>query len=136
MRWQDSGRAGLCGGWFRSRKGSDPEVAGLCGNVTAFTGNNKTGEDMEKTDKIVKSNKLSGGRIVRWIVASYAKYGCWWMALLGVAVGVWVGYWVAPHLVWVDDISDLSVEIETDDSDSDQSDSYRLTEDEPGEFRG
>lgn len=136
MRWQDFGRAGLCGGWFRSRKGSDPEVAGLCGNVTAFTGNNKTGEDMEKTDKIVKSNKLSGGRIVRWIVVNYVKYGCWWMALLGVAVGVWVGYLVAPHLVWVDDIPDLSVEIETDDSDSDRPDSYRLTEDEPGEFRG
>lgn len=91
---------------------------------------------MEMKDKTVKSNKLSGGRIVRWIVLSYAKYGCWWMALLGVAVGVWVGYWVAPHLVWVDDIPDLSVEIETDDSDSDQSDSYHLTEDEPGEFLG
>ena len=91
---------------------------------------------METTNKIVQSNKLLDGRIVRWIVANYAKYGCWWMALLGVAAGVLVGSWVAPHLVWVDDIPDLSVEIETDDSDSDQSDSYRLTEDEPGEFRG
>lgn len=87
-------------------------------------------------DKIITSNKLSGGRIVRRIVANYMKYGCWWMALLGVAVGVWVGYRVAPHLVWDDDIPDLSVEIETDDSDSDPLDSYRLTEDEPGEFRG
>ena len=91
---------------------------------------------MEKKGETTKSNKLSGGRIVRWIVASYAKYGCWWMALLGVAIGVWVESRIAPHLIWVDDIPDLSIELETDDSDSDRPDSYRLTEDEPGEFRG
>ena len=91
---------------------------------------------METTNKIVKSNKLSGGRIVRWIVARYAKYGCWCMALLGAVVGAWVGFRIAPHLVWGDDIPDLSVEVETDDSDSDQPDSYRLTEDEPGELLG
>lgn len=92
---------------------------------------------MVKADKIVKSNKqLSWGRIARWMVVNYAKYGCWWMALLGVAIGVWVGSRIAPHLIWVDDISDLSIELETDDSDSDRPDSYRLTEDEPGEFRG
>ena len=87
-------------------------------------------------DKIITSNKLSGGRIVCRIVANYMKYGCWWMALLGVAVGVWVGRWIALHLVWIDDLPDPSGEVETDDSDSDHPDSYRLTEDEPGEFRG
>ena len=91
---------------------------------------------MEKKEKIVKSNKLLCGRIVRWIVNSCARYGSWWMALLGVAVGVWVGFWIAPHLVWIDDLPDSSEEVETDDSDSDYPDSYRLTEDEPGEFRG
>lgn len=91
---------------------------------------------MKKADKFIKSSKLSGVRIVRWIVVNYAKYGCWWMALLGVVVGAWVGSRIAPHLIWVDDCPDLSVELETDDSDSDQPDSYRLTEDEPGEFRG
>lgn len=91
---------------------------------------------METTNQIAKSNKLSNGRIVRWIVANYAKYGCWWMALLGVVVGVWVGSRIAPHLIWGDDIPDLSIEVETDDSDSDKPNSYRLTEDEPGEFCG
>lgn len=36
MRWQDSGSARLCGGWFRSREGSDPEVAGYHGIMMAI----------------------------------------------------------------------------------------------------
>lgn len=36
MCWQDFGRAGLCGGWFRGRNGPIPEVVGYHGIMMAI----------------------------------------------------------------------------------------------------
>ena len=69
--------------------------------------------------------KLAAGRYTHWL-----------FAILGCAIGLWIGVQLVSCLSCADEWPDLSVEVESEDPDVDKAEPIRLTEDEPGEFHG